>query len=100
MKRTRIKPVSDRRRRRDANYHDQRKRVWERADGRCEWAEDGRRCPSPMTDCHHRAGRLGSDPHRLGNLVGLCAPHHRQAHADKPRAIELGISASRHGGAA
>lgn len=100
VRRTRLKQVSARRRRRDRDYERARADVYERAGGRCEFFPDGRRCPSPCTDSHHLAGRLGPDPHRLSNLVALCRWHHDLAHANPEWARFHGLMVSRHGGAA
>lgn len=87
-----MKAVSDRRRRRDAVYPERRRQVFERGGGVCEYclADD-------MTDVHHITGRVGADPHRLTNLVGLCAPCHGRAHAEPLWAREVGLSRSRLG---
>jgi len=90
MKRSRMKAVSDRRRKRDAIYPERRKQVWERSGGLCEWCG-----AAEMTDVHHRAGRLGPDPHRLGNLAGLCRPCHERVHAEPRWAASVGLSVSR-----
>jgi len=85
-----VKAVSDRRRKRDAVYPERRRQVHERGAGICEW------CLSvPMSEVHHRAGRLGADPHRLSNLVGLCAACHRRCHAEPLWALEVGLSRPR-----
>lgn len=91
MKRSRIKPVSDRRRKRDAVYPERRKEVWYRAGGVCEFCNT-----TAMTDVHHIAGRGGSDPHRLSNLIGLCRPCHDRAHANPEWARGVGLMNSRH----
>lgn len=88
---TALRPVSDRRRKRDAVYPERRLAVWERAGGLCEW------CTAPMTDVHHKAGRLGPDPHRLSNLVGLCRACHERAHREPEWARSVGLSVSRLG---
>lgn len=92
--------VSARRRKRDAYYDAQRQAVYDRAGGRCEFREaDGwARCCQPMVDVHHLAGRVGPDPHRLSNLIGLCRHHHDQAHAHPAWAYEVGLLVRRHGG--
>lgn len=87
-----MKAVSDRRRKRDAVYPERRRQVFERGGGVCEYclADD-------MTDVHHITGRVGADPHRLTNLVGLCAACHGRAHAEPLWAREVGLSRSRLG---
>lgn len=94
--RTRVNPVSPRRRKRDAQYAEQRRRLWVRAQGQCEFHPDGRRCPRFADDCHHLAGRLGPDPHRLDNLVALCRWHHDLAHQMPAWAYSVGLLVHRH----
>lgn len=82
VRRARIAAVSRRRRRRDASYPAARRQVADRADGLCEFEdEDGLLCGNFMVAVHHIAGRLGQDPHRLDNLIGLCSHHHDWVHA-------------------
>lgn len=88
---TAMRAVSDRRRKRDAGYPAARRAVWERAGGLCEW------CALEMTDVHHRAGRVGPDPHRLANLVGLCRSCHERVHREPAWARSVGLSVSRLG---
>ena len=87
-----VRQVSSARVVRDAPYAAAREAVYEREDGVCEWP----RCAAPMTECHHVAGRGGPDPHRLSNLVGLCADHHGWVHANPVEAAAVGLSVSRH----
>jgi 5-methylcytosine-specific restriction endonuclease McrA len=86
-----VRAVSDKRRKRDAVYPERRRQVFERGDGLCEF------CSATMTDVHHIAGRGGSDPHRLGNLIGLCQPCHRRAHGEPEWARSVGLMRSRLG---
>ena len=103
---TRLRTVSERRRQRDADYPQRRQQVWDRQDGHCGWSRDFHtgdtfgieHCTREMTDVHHIAGRGGSQPHRLSNLVGLCAEHHRWVHANPEKARDLGLMRSRLGG--
>jgi len=85
-----VKAVSDRRRKRDAVYPQRREQVWERGNGMCEHCG-----MAAMGEVHHRAGRGGPDPHRLSNLVGLCAECHRRAHLEPVWAREVGLMVSR-----
>ena len=85
-----MKAVSDRRRKRDAVYPQRREQVWERGNGMCEHCG-----MAAMGEVHHRAGRGGPDPHRLSNLVGLCAECHRRAHLEPVWAREVGLMVSR-----
>jgi len=87
-----MKAVSDRRRKRDAVYPERRRQVFERGDGICEHCFG-----SAMTEVHHKAGRLGPDPHRLGNLIGLCSVCHARAHAEPGWALEVGLMVTRLG---
>lgn len=96
--RDRMRPVSARRRKRDAFYPDARAQVWERAAGWCEVASEV--CIADGQDVHHIAGRVGPDPHRLGNLLLACRPCHTRIHANPEWAYAHGWMASRLGGVA
>jgi len=85
-----VKAVSDKRRKRDAVYGQRRREVFERGDGVCEFCR-----AAEMTDVHHVAGRGGSDPHRLDNLIGLCAGCHRRAHGEPVWARSVGLMRTR-----
>ena len=86
-----MKAVSHKRRKRDGIYATRRVEVWERGNGMCEFCH-----MAAMTDVHHIAGRGGPDPHRLDNLIGLCAECHRRAHAEPEWARSVGLMRSRH----
>lgn len=85
-----MRQVSRKRERRDAGYSSARRQVFERGEELCEFCVG-----AEMSDVHHRAGRGGDDPHRLDNLVGLCADCHRRAHAEPVWARRVGLSRSR-----
>ena len=85
-----MRQVSRKRQRRDAVYGERRVQVFERGDGVCEFCR-----AAPMGSVHHIEGRGGSDPHRLGNLIGLCEPCHRRAHAEPVWARSVGLMRSR-----
>jgi 5-methylcytosine-specific restriction endonuclease McrA len=85
-----VKAVSDRRRRRDAVYPARRLQVFERGGGMCEHC-----LTAQMTETHHKGGRLGPNPHRLDNLVGLCGDCHRRAHSEPAWARQVGLITSR-----
>jgi 5-methylcytosine-specific restriction endonuclease McrA len=85
-----MKAVSDRRRKRDAVYPERRRQVFERGGGMCEHCRG-----AAMGEVHHLAGRLGADPHRLSNLVGLCPACHRRAHAEPEWARSVGLMRDR-----
>ena len=86
-----MRAVSDRRRKRDAIYPERRRQVHERGHGICEYCQT-----AEMTDVHHLAGRVGPDPHRLTNLIGLCRPCHDRAHGNPEWARQVGLMRSRH----
>jgi 5-methylcytosine-specific restriction endonuclease McrA len=87
-----VKAVSDKRRKRDAVYATRRREVFERGNGVCEHCGNG-----VMGSVHHIEGRLGPDPHRLGNLIGLCEPCHRRAHGEPVWARSVGLMRTRLG---
>ena len=87
-----MRQVSRKRQKRDAVYGQRRVQVHERGDGVCEFCRAG-----TMTDVHHIEGRGGADPHRLGNLIGLCGGCHRRAHGEPEWARSVGLMRSRLG---
>jgi 5-methylcytosine-specific restriction endonuclease McrA len=87
-----VRAVSDRRRKRDAVYPARRVEVWERGNGVCEHCRN-----AAMGSVHHIEGRLGPDPHRLSNLIGLCEPCHRRSHAEPLWARSVGLMRTRLG---
>lgn len=98
-RRTRLKPVSDRRRKRDVAYPSSRQAVYERADGMCEARYAGD-CAGGGHQVHHLAGRVGKDPHRLSNLLLVCRACHEMIHAWPEEAYRLGLMVRRNGGVA
>lgn len=94
MKRTRIAPVSKKRRARDRGYPAQREAVYARARGMCEaLVSDG--CTLACEQVHHLAGRAGPDPHRLDNLLGVCAACHLWIGANPAESYERGLMVRR-----
>lgn len=91
-----MKPVSDKRRRRDAGYQAARQAAYDRADGRCEaWASPG--CRGRAEQVHHKAGRGGPDPHRLENLLAVCQPCHAYIEEHRTEAYAAGWLVRRNG---
>lgn len=88
MKRSRIAPISRKRRQRDAAYPKARMAVYDRSQGLCEARTDV--CTGRMQAVHHIAGRGGPDPHRLDNLLGCCDPCHRRIHSSPAESYEQG----------
>lgn len=95
MRRTRMRAVSDKRRKRDRDYQRARAYVYERAGGACEVF--GPDCTGRCEQVHHKAGRGGDDPHRLDNLIGACEACHRTIHAYPEWAYARGHSVRRNG---
>lgn len=81
-----MRAVSKKRQQRDRVYPERRREVFERAGGACEFC-----LTAPCEQVHHLAGRGGADPHRMSNLVGLCADCHGSAHAHPAWARENGL---------
>jgi 5-methylcytosine-specific restriction endonuclease McrA len=90
MKRSNMKAVSDRRRKRDAVYPERRRQVWERGGGVCEFCH-----AAEMQSVHHVEGRRVPDPHALHRIIGLCEPCHRKAHGEPEWARSVGLMRSR-----
>lgn len=85
-----MRPVSRKRQARDRVYAERRRQVWDRGDGVCEFCRG-----AAMGSVHHIAGRRIENPHRLENLIGLCEPCHRRAHAEPEWARSVGLMRSR-----
>lgn len=98
MRRTRIRSVSAKRRRRDRAYQAARAAVFERAGGRCE-ARASFACTGRVEEVHHVAGRGGEDPHRLSNLLGVCSPCHDHIHRYPQLSYDRGWMVRRNGAA-
>ena len=95
-----LRPVSDKRRKRDAAYPKARAAAYERAEGRCEAPSHAAGCNGRAEECHHVAGRGGPDPHRLDNLKALSSVCHTYATEHPLWAYDTGVSRRRLGGAA
>lgn len=95
-----LKPVSAKRRKRDAVYQQRRAEVFERAGGRCEARIHHDGCTGRCEQVHHLAGRGGPDPHRLDNLLGVCGPCHHFIHVEPAAAMRAGLMVRRNGGGA
>ncbi len=73
-------------------YPAQRERAYSRDKGRCI------RCVRrPGEQIHHRQGRRIADPHRLSNLITLCADCHRYVHAHPAESYDAGTMVPRNG---
>lgn len=69
-----------------ADWDRLRKAVLAACNHRCQWIEDGFRCPFPATDVDHiEAGDL----HLIENLQGLCGKHHLIKTGREARARQL-----------
>jgi len=95
MKRTSMRPVSRKRQARDRHYQQARHDVYERAGGACEVL--GPDCTGQCEQVHHIAGRGGSDPHRLDNLLGVCAACHATIESYREWAYARGYLVRRNG---
>ena len=62
----------------------------ERCGHRCQWVEEGYRCPFPATDVDHI---VAGDLNVLENLQGLCRDHHLTKTGREARAVQLKIKA-------
>ena len=65
---------SDRAERLPKDWQARKRIVRDRAGGRCEAVQRGRRCPYPGSECDHV---IAGDDHRLSNLAWLCHDHHQ-----------------------
>ena len=97
-RKTPMRRVSKKMRKRDAAYPSSRTAIYERAEGMCE-ARCTTSCAGDGHQVHHIAGRGGPDPHRLGSLLLVCAACHAEIHANPEWAYEAGLMVSRRGGA-
>lgn len=74
-----------------SDYQSQRLTAYARDKGRCVV------CLGHGQQCHHRQGRGGKDPHRLSNLLTVCAEDHRRIHGNPAWAYENGYMVPRLG---
>jgi 5-methylcytosine-specific restriction protein A len=81
---------STRKSRLPADWDRLRKVVLERCGYRCQWVEDGKRCPFPATDVDHI---IAGDLHAVENLQGLCGAHHLAKTGKEARAKQLRFQA-------
>ena len=111
-----LRPVSAKRAREKRTYDECRREVHDRQDGWCFVMSTLReahiyglfhpylrlvsKCNADMTDVHHMKGRVGDLYTDTRWMVGLCRPCHDYVEAHPEWAREVGLSASRHGGAA
>ena len=91
-----MRQVSKRRQKRDKGYAKAREAVWHRAAGWCE-AIASIRCQREGHQVHHLAGRDGPDPHRLDNLLLVCAHCHDVIHGNPQWSYERGWMVRRNG---
>lgn len=85
MKRTRLRPVSQKRQKQNALYR-QVKADYMKSKGRC--CEFCRRAPA--TDIHHKAGRTGNLLCAVEYFAAVCRPCHDWIHANPKEATERG----------
>lgn len=76
---------SNRKSRLPADWERLRSVVLQRCSGRCQWVEDGYRCPYPATDVDHITP---GDDSSLENLQGLCGKHHLTKTGREARAVQ------------
>ena len=97
LKRTgRLSPISDRRRRRDADYRAARTEVFLRADGMCEMFTPA--CSRVGVEAHHVRGRVGRLLTDTEWLMWVCRECHDYAHAHPAVSYEKGWLVRRNGG--
>lgn len=85
-----LRPVSDKRRARQARYALARQEVAERSGGRCEARVEGV-CTGWLEHVHHRRLRSQGGSDDPSNLVACCNRCHAWAHAHPVAAAELGL---------
>lgn len=91
----RLRPVSRKRRKWNAEYAKARARVQRRAHDLCEAKLDG--CQVRGTQCHHRGGRVGQEANDDVNLLWLCSSCHHLITTHAVPVYELGLSTRRVG---
>lgn len=94
-KRTRMRQVSDKRRKRDQEYPAARDYVMTRSRGFCEARIHADGCSQKVEQVHHIAGRGGDNPHHPDNLLGVSSQCHALIHAEPGRSYRLGLMRSR-----
>ena len=87
VKRSRLKPVSDKRRAYLEELDSMRPAVKERSGGWCEFGH----CRAEATEVHHIRRRSQGGGNELSNLIDLCNGHHKFIHAHPSEAFEMGL---------
>ena len=80
VKRSRISPISAKRRAYLEELDSMRPAVKERSGGICEFAATIDRCTAQATEVHHIKRRSQGGGNELENLIDLCGFHHRWIH--------------------
>lgn len=97
LRRTRLNPMSERKRADGAVYAQARRQVYERSQGMCEGNVEGVCPPLPHAaeHVHHILRRSQGGGHDLGNLAHLCHRVHQWTHDNPAAARTLGLLRSR-----
>lgn len=90
MRRTRLKPMSAKKRQSATQYRKVRRWVQDRSNGLCE-AQTAGVCTGRGEHAHHILRRSQGGPDEPGNLLWLCAPCHEHAHRNPAWAYEHGL---------
>lgn len=89
LAKSRLKPVSARRKVELRRYSELRKEYLE-AHPMCMLTTKGIRCPMQTTDIHHLAGRNGKRLTDFSKVIGLCRQHHAFCHSNPAWARQNG----------
>lgn len=84
MKRTRLRPISAKRRAQKPAWDAVCAQVDARAEGRCEVVLDAVRCHQPGQDRHH-CKKPRASHHDPALIIKICRPHHQQVDAPYDR---------------
>lgn len=96
MKRSRLKPVSKRKRESDKVYAKNRQEAIDRVDGLCQgplWL----RCTCRATTTHHMLHRSQGGTHAVENLLPCCAACHDWLERNPKEAVRMGFTIQRKG---
>lgn len=91
MKRSRLRPLSDKRRAWLDQFEAAKALVIVRSSGFCEVGD----CFRHGTHVHHKKGQRVADANELSNLLHVCTPCHLDIHANPERSYRLGYLKSR-----
>ena len=92
LRRTPLRPMSDKRRR-EREIYLKKRAAFLKLHPVCCVVLDGRKCKARATDIHHKFGRVGANYLDENTWLATCRPHHQFIHQNPKEAREVGLLA-------